>query len=81
MKPLRVTDHCVLRYLERAKGVDIEAIRLHIAELCGPAARVGAASLKAEGVAFQISGSTVITTTPIGTTASRTRQAILSRGA
>lgn len=31
MTELRVSDHAVLRYLERAHGLDIEAVRRHIA--------------------------------------------------
>jgi len=31
MKPSRVTDHAVLRYLEHVAGLDVETVRRHIA--------------------------------------------------
>ncbi|PWE52134.1 hypothetical protein DEM27_32560 [Metarhizobium album] len=34
MTNLHVSDHAVLRYLERAHGLDIEAVRRHIAYHC-----------------------------------------------
>ncbi len=30
MRPMEVTDHAVLRHLERVKGIDVEGIRRHI---------------------------------------------------
>lgn len=39
---LRVTDHAVLRWLERECGVDVEAVRRHIAGLAIDGARLGA---------------------------------------
>lgn len=67
--PIRVTDHAVVRYLERARGFDIEAIRKHIAEVC-VAAHVGATCVRSEGVRFGIThnetGPVVTTVTPNG---------------
>lgn len=62
----RVTDHAVLRFLERARGFDIEAVRQHIAETCAEAAAAGAASLTVGAVRFEITTSTntVVTCTP-----------------
>lgn len=65
MTALRVTDHCVLRYLERAKGVDVEAIRSHIESLCAPAHQAGAVSIRAEGVQFKFSSIAVLTCLPV----------------
>jgi len=31
---MRVTDHAVLRYMERVQGFDVEAVRQHIARSC-----------------------------------------------
>lgn len=60
----RVTDHAVLRYLERARGIDIELIREHIALICAPAAAVGAANLKRDGVKYVFENGSVITVVP-----------------
>lgn len=40
-----VTDHALLRYLERAHDVPIETIRKHIAQLAEGAAGVGATTI------------------------------------
>lgn len=56
-----VTDHAVLRYLERAKGVDIEGTRRHIAGLVQRGvAREGVAVI-VEGVKFVLNENHVIT--------------------
>lgn len=66
MKLPRVTDHAVLRYLERVKRIDVAAIRQHIAQQYAPAATVGALSIIAEGVCFQLdrTAATVVSVTP-----------------
>jgi hypothetical protein len=65
MKLPRVTDHAVLRYLERVRRVDIAGIRRHIAELCAPAAQAGSIALHAEGHKFEMDRrGTVVTVAP-----------------
>lgn len=64
-RPLRVTDHAVLRYLERAMGFDIEGVREHIKAICTPAAAIGATCLRAEGVKFEFTTSTNTVTTVV----------------
>lgn len=63
MKPARpiVTDHAVLRYLERAHGVDVAAIRAHIAGLVATGVERGALAVKAENVRFLLIDGRVIT--------------------
>lgn len=39
---VRVTDHAVLRYLEREHGLDVEAVRAGLAATAGAGARLGA---------------------------------------
>lgn len=68
-----VTDHAVLRYLERAKGFNVEAIRQHIAELCAPYTAVGARTVHAEGVKFELGTGKVITCTPNSSRPTATR--------
>jgi hypothetical protein len=51
---IRVTDHVLVRYLERVHGYDMEALRRNIARRLQPAADAGATSLIADGVIFVI---------------------------
>lgn len=53
--PIKVTDHAVLRYLERVQGFNIEAVREHISKVCAGPAAAGAMTLRAEGVRFTFS--------------------------
>lgn len=64
-EPLRVTDHAVLRYMERVLGFDIEGVREHIKAICAPAAAIGATCLRAEGVKFEFTASTNTVTTVV----------------
>jgi hypothetical protein len=51
---IRVTDHAVVRYLERELKIDVDSIRAHIAALVEPAAQIGATGLKVDNVKFVI---------------------------
>ena len=68
LKPLPiavgVTDHAVLRYIERAHGVDIEGIRAHIAATSRRGAENGARFVQWGNVRFVLDGSDVLTTLP-----------------
>lgn len=48
--PIRVTDHAVLRYLERAHGLDVAAVRRHLAGKVETGARLGAVGVTIENV-------------------------------
>jgi len=61
-----VTDHAVLRYLERAHHVDVEAIRAIIATACQRGAQAGARFVQYRNVRFVLVGSDVVTTLPRG---------------
>lgn len=50
MGSVEVTDHAVLRYLERAHGLDVDAVRRHLAERAVNAARLGAVAVTIENV-------------------------------
>jgi hypothetical protein len=76
---LPVTDHAIVRYLERAKGVDIEAIRLHIWKTCEGAVKIGATCLRAEGVKFEFTNGKVITVAPDGLLPSKISRAASQR--
>ncbi|QND45220.1 hypothetical protein HB780_05550 (plasmid) [Rhizobium lusitanum] len=60
--PIVVSDHAILRYLERAHGLDIEAVRRHIAARCETGVRLGAAGVVIEKVKFIIEDGVVVTT-------------------
>jgi hypothetical protein len=76
-----ITDHCVVRYLERAMGLNVELVREHILSLCGDAAAFGAVCVRAEGLRFEIDGTRVCTVTPDHTVPNRTGQALARRRA
>lgn len=50
MKSIYVTDHAVLRYLERAHGLDIDAVRRHLAGRVLNGAHLGAIGVTVENV-------------------------------
>lgn len=64
--PITVTDHAVVRWLERRCGVDIEAIRSEIAGLAVP--HIGARGTVAvgAGLVMLIDGTKVVTIMPEG---------------
>lgn len=56
-----VSDHAVLRYLERVRGVDIEALRRQIGQRVDHAAAHGACGIIIDGFGYKIEGGTVTT--------------------
>jgi len=58
----RVTDHAVLRFIERRCNIDVEAVRKKIDDLVAPAIKAGARTVKADGVQFIIHNGHVVTT-------------------
>lgn len=81
-EPVHVTDHAVLRYLERVIGLNIDVVRDHIAGICAAPAAFGVSAVRAEGVRFEITNNTVITVRPDSTmaTATKQRRMVLSVG-
>lgn len=76
-----VTDHALLRYLERAMGLNVELVRQHILGVCADAAAFGAVCVRAEGLRFEIDGNRVCTVTPDQLQPNKTGQALaLKRG-
>lgn len=70
--PVHVTDHAVLRWLEREHGLDVEAIREYLAGVAANGARLGAAGVKIGKVKLILRGA-VVTTAYKGTWPSRER--------
>jgi len=61
-KPPQVSDHAVLRYLQRVKGLDVDAVREEILTPAVHAAiRAGATRVSVEGVEFVVSDGVVTT--------------------
>lgn len=71
-EPIRVSDHAVLRYMERAMNLNVEIVREHIASICAEPASVGAVCVRTEGVRFEIANNTVITVAPDRSNPSKT---------
>lgn len=76
---VNVSDHAVLRYLERAMGFDIAGVRRHIEQTCAGAAVAGATALRADGVVYIMEQGRVITVKPGGPGHALTRVAKLAR--
>ncbi len=77
--PVRVSDHAVLRYLERAMALNVEIVREHISAICSGPAAVGAVCVRSEGVRFEITNNTVTTVRPDGIAPSNTSRARTQR--
>lgn len=58
---IRVTDHALLRYLERVHGIDMQAARNCIAETCREAAALGASGVQHDGFIYMLEGTSVLT--------------------
>lgn len=57
-----VTDHAVLRFLERVCGVDVEELRLAIAEGCERGGEAGAPVIRYGKARFLNKGGVIVTT-------------------
>lgn len=59
MTGIRVTDHAVLRYLERVVGLDIESLRTFIASECARAQ--GAPCIRTVDARYLVRGRVIVT--------------------
>lgn len=66
MKPpvLHVSDHALVRYLERVVGVNVDGLRARIIKRANVAAVHGADAVTIEGVRYCIRNGVVTTVTP-----------------
>lgn len=60
-QPLPVTDHAVLRWIERHGFVDVEAVRAQIFKEARQALKSGASKLTVNGTEYRIKDGVVIT--------------------
>lgn len=56
-----VTDHAVVRYLERVQGVDIDALRAEIGRIADDGLERGAAAVNHDGFRYVLAGDRVVT--------------------
>jgi hypothetical protein len=57
-----VSDHAVLRYMERVHGIDVEQLRgLILTETVEKAIRAGASAVRVDGMTYVIKGATIVT--------------------
>lgn len=60
-----VTDHAVLRYLERVKGIDIDAVRNELGQVVDTAVRMGAGAAVVDGIKYVLNERTIVTCTAV----------------
>ncbi|MFN3319959.1 MAG: hypothetical protein ACK43M_14515 [Allorhizobium sp.] len=58
---VEVTDHAVLRYLERAQGINVEGLRAQIRQIVLKGAEHGASAVHYEGMRFVLRNNSVTT--------------------
>lgn len=58
---IEVTDHAIVRWLERVRGIDMDAVRAEIAAHCRTAVEFGAASVLVHNVKFRLNQNIVCT--------------------
>lgn len=69
---LRVTDHALVRFLERAGGLDVEAVRAHLAVSLARAAGVADTlharryTIQADGLRYVVESGAVVTVLEVG---------------
>lgn len=59
-----VTDHAVLRWMERVQGVDIEAVRREIGRTADQGISAGASGVVSHGMVLRIADGVVVTVAP-----------------
>lgn len=71
---VRVSDHAVVRYLERGLCIDIEGLRRRIGRQADKAAAAGASAIIIGGLRYRVVDGCLITVEPTGTRGRRRRQ-------
>lgn len=56
-----ITDHAIVRYLERKEGVDVKALRSVIAKRVAKGVELGADRVHHDGITYQLTGHVVTT--------------------
>lgn len=67
-KPLyHVTDHAIIRYLERVQGMDIDCLRRQIGHVVQSGRELGACGVVSNGFVYKLRGTYVTTVLPHNT--------------
>lgn len=61
---IHVTDHALVRYLERVQGCDLALLRAQIAAVVEGGVDLGASGVRVDGFVYKIVGATVVTVQP-----------------
>jgi hypothetical protein len=71
-KPIaHVTDHAVLRHLERVQGIDVEGVRRELGFKVDAAIEAGATATVAEGIRYVLVENRLISCVPVKSTPQR----------
>lgn len=68
-----VTDHAVLRHLERVQGIDIEGVRRDLGHKVAAAIRAGAVAIVAEGIRYALVEDRLVSCVPVKSVPQRGR--------
>ncbi len=61
-----VTDHALLRYIERVHGIDMDTLRRHVlSSTVREAIRLGASTVRHDGLDYKIANNAVVTVTAV----------------
>ncbi len=61
---VKITDHALVRWLTRAKGIDMEVFRAEMAAIAAPYAKACVKHAEIGGVWFVFDGNVLVTVTP-----------------
>lgn len=61
---VEVTDHALIRWLERVHGIPMEEFRKKLADVVRPSIKAGAIGLQRDGMLYTLVGPTLVTVTP-----------------
>ncbi|MGR3485503.1 MAG: hypothetical protein ACU0BF_09170 [Paracoccaceae bacterium] len=67
-----VTDHALVRFLERVEGIDIERVRRRIQDEVQRGVEMDAAGVRRDGVRYTLVDGSVVTVTRVGRSDPRT---------
>ena len=62
-----VSDHALVRHLERALGVDVDALRRDVLDIVEPGIERGASAVRKDGRAYLLTSGVCVTVYPKGT--------------
>lgn len=73
-KPVHVTDHALVRYLERVRGFKFDKERAEIQRVCAGFGDMDFATINKDGFLYEIVNGSVVTIAPRGYGPSKTKR-------